>query len=214
MGGADLGDRARRPAAARARVRGHPLGRGADARPDRASGERDQGRPAADPLPRPRRPARRSGRRGEGATSAPRRSSWTRCRARTAPSSSTRSPQASRSSSRTSSAPPCSTRRRATRSSSRRRCGCCSRAAGADRHPAHRQGDDLRPDRPAAAGGAEACSAAPPSPDARSGRARSRRSARLRSRRARLRSSSTASFSSASHAPRSGARRRTGSSTS
>ena len=60
LGRADVGDGARRPAAARARLRGHPPGRGADARPDRAPRERRQGRAAADPLPRPQGPARRA----------------------------------------------------------------------------------------------------------------------------------------------------------
>ena len=40
VGCSDLGEGARRSAAARARVRRHPLGRGADARPDRAPGRR------------------------------------------------------------------------------------------------------------------------------------------------------------------------------
>ena len=106
VGGADLGDGARRPPAARARLRGHPLGRGADARPDRASGERGQGRPAPDPLPRARRPARRAAEVGRGQRARHRRSSWSALpRDDSARARSTRSPRASRSSSRTSSAP-------------------------------------------------------------------------------------------------------------
>ena len=60
LGCADLGDGAGRPAAARARVRGHPSSRGADARPDRAPRQWRQGRAAADPLPRAQGPARRA----------------------------------------------------------------------------------------------------------------------------------------------------------
>ena len=85
---------------------------------------------------------------------------------------------------------------------------------GARRDPAHRAGDDLRPDRPAAAGGAEG--AAPRrrrGPDVLVGRDRGDRRRTPTRSRASCRSSSSATFSSASRARRSAARRRTGSST-
>ena len=133
VGGADVGDRARRPAAARARLLGHPLGRGADARPDRAPRERRARRAAPDPLPRAPRAAGRApglGRR-QGARDLDRARAASARRGRT--SSSTRSPRAKPSSSRRSSARPCSTRRTGTRSSSRRRCGCSSSPAASRR---------------------------------------------------------------------------------
>ena len=127
LGGARVGGRARRRAAADPRLRGRPLGRGAAARADRAPGRARQGRAADDPLPRPARAARHPARAGAAAACAPPRPSSSRSRPRRARSCSTRcSPTAS---SRPRSGRRCSRRPRATRSSSRRRRGCCSRAA-------------------------------------------------------------------------------------
>ena len=130
LGRADVGDGARRPAAARARLRGHPLGRGADARPDRAPRERRQGRAAADPLPRPRGSARRA----PGVGWRQRARDLDRARGAAASTDSAQLVDALVGgrvgrADRRSSARRCSGRPRATRSSSRRRCGCCSSPA-------------------------------------------------------------------------------------
>ena len=80
LGGARVGGRARRRAAADPRLRGRPLGRGAAARADRAPRRARQGRAAADPLPRAAGAARRPARAGAAAACARPRPSSSRSR--------------------------------------------------------------------------------------------------------------------------------------
>ena len=157
VGGADLGHRARRPAAARARVRGHPLGRGADARPDRAPGGRRRGRSRLSSSASPGPTCSTSARRGAAATCGPtsielealprgrQRAAGRRC--------------SSDGDSRRSSRPTSATAVLATTEGNplfiEETVRMLLESDGrADRHSAHRAGDDLRPDRPAARGGA------------------------------------------------------------
>ena len=121
LGRTRVGDRARRGAAARARVRGHPLGRGAVARPDRAPGGARAGRAGADPharqagaLRHPSGLGRWPSPRGRDRARAAAARGQRELRRRAARGAARRTEQRQR----------CWRRRRATRSSSRRPCGC------------------------------------------------------------------------------------------
>ena len=147
LGGTALGRAARRRAAARARLRGRPLGGGAAARPDRAPRALAPRRPGADRRASPGRSCSMTGpswgggiRSASAIELAPLDASESRgargCPARAVPMSRPRSARS------------CSSGPRATRSSSRRSRACCSATDGGARaHPRHRAGADRRADR-------------------------------------------------------------------
>ena len=121
LGRARVGDRARRRAAAGARVRGHPLGRGAAARPDRAPGGARARRAGARPLVSRGRSSSTSARTGAAAACARSRSSSSRCRRGERELVDALLDERL---DRRAAARGAGEDRRATRSSSRRRCAC------------------------------------------------------------------------------------------
>ena len=125
LGRPRVGPAARAGAAARARLRGHPLGRGAAARADRAPGDLGARGAAAARLPRAARAARPAPRLGRG----PRARDRNRARGAAARRERTarRGAARERRAERPGAGRSCSTRPRATRSTSRRPCACWRR---------------------------------------------------------------------------------------